>query len=803
MDIQALLKQGLLYLDGGTGTSLQAMGLQPGELPETWNITRPQEIIALHRAYYEAGSHIVCTNTFGANRLKFDGKEGRFAVQQVVAAAVSCAKQAAQQAQGGQDRRFVALDIGPLGKLLAPLGDVPFETAVELFAEVVRAGADAGADLVLVETMNDCYETKAAVLAVKENCTLPLFVSNVYDEGGKLMSGANPEAMVAMLEGLGADVIGINCSLGPDRMLELLPRFVAAASVPILVKPNAGLPRAENGKTVYDVGAEQFADTMREIALQGGAVVGGCCGTTPAYIKTLVQATTGIVPQPVTAKNRTVISSYTHAVAFGGAPVLIGERINPTGKKRFKEALRQHDVAYILKEGIRQQEEGVDVLDVNVGLPEIDEREMLVSCVYELQSVCDLPLQLDTSNTAAMAAAMRIYNGKPMINSVNGSAESMDAIFPLVQKYGGAVVCLTLDESGIPDSAQGRFAVAQRIVHRAAEYGIGVNDLIFDPLAMTISSDNHAAQVTLDTIPLIKKLGAKCSLGVSNISFGLPNRDFITATFFTMALMRGLDAAIMNPYASEMQKAYHSYMALAGLDENCGQYIAYAQGITTTQTSATTQAVAMAQADGLQGAIIRGLTQQAAQLAAKELETLPPLEVINRQIVPALDVVGRGFEAKTVFLPQLLMSAEAAKAAFEQARHKMPATDEVGPTIILATVKGDIHDIGKNIVKALLENYGYKVIDLGRDVPPEAIVKAAVEQNVKLVGLSALMTTTVPAMEETIQLLRKEKPDCLVMVGGAVLTQEYADMIGADFYGKNAMESVRYAEQVFAHKNIE
>jgi len=803
LDIQALLKQGLLYLDGGTGTSLQAMGLQPGELPETWNITRPQEIIALHRAYYEAGSHIVCTNTFGANRLKFDGKEGRFAVQQVVAAAVSCAKQAAQQAQGGQDRRFVALDIGPLGKLLAPLGDVPFETAVELFAEVVRAGADAGADLVLVETMNDCYETKAAVLAVKENCTLPLFVSNVYDEGGKLMSGANPEAMVAMLEGLGADVIGINCSLGPDRMLELLPRFVAAASVPILVKPNAGLPRAENGKTVYDVDADQFADTMREIALQGGAVVGGCCGTTPAYIKTLVQATTGIVPQPVTAKNRTVISSYTHAVAFGGAPVLIGERINPTGKKRFKEALRQHDVAYILKEGIRQQEEGVDVLDVNVGLPEIDEREMLVSCVYELQSVCDLPLQLDTSNTAAMAAAMRIYNGKPMINSVNGSAESMDAIFPLVQKYGGAVVCLTLDESGIPDSAQGRFAVAQRIVHRAAEYGIGVNDLIFDPLAMTISSDNHAAQVTLDTIPLIKKLGAKCSLGVSNISFGLPNRDFITATFFTMALMRGLDAAIMNPYASEMQKAYHSYMALAGLDENCGQYIAYAQGITTTQTSATTQAVAMAQADGLQGAIIRGLTQQAAQLAAKELETLPPLEVINRQIVPALDVVGRGFEAKTVFLPQLLMSAEAAKAAFEQARHKMPATDEVGPTIILATVKGDIHDIGKNIVKALLENYGYKVIDLGRDVPPEAIVKAAVEQNVKLVGLSALMTTTVPAMEETIQLLRKEKPDCLVMVGGAVLTQEYADMIGADFYGKNAMESVRYAEQVFAHKNIE
>ena len=798
MKIQDLLKQGIVYLDGGTGTSLQASGLQPGELPETWNITKPQEITALHQAYYEAGSHIVCTNTFGANGLKFDGKEGRFSVQQIVTAAVGCAKQAAKRAQGGQAQRFVALDIGPLGKLLAPLGDVPFETAVSLFAEVVRAGVAAGADLVLVETMNDCYETKAAVLAVKENCDLPVFVSNVYDEGGKLMSGATPEAMIAMLEGLGADVIGINCSLGPDRMLQLLPRFVAAASVPILVKPNAGLPRAENGKTVYDVDVNQFADTMRSIALQGGAVIGGCCGTTPAYIEALVKVTAGIVPQPVTAKNRTVISSYTHAVVFGGAPVLIGERINPTGKKRFKEALRQHDVAYILKEGVDQQEKGVHVLDINVGLPEIDEQEMLTSCVHELQSVCNLPLQLDTSNTAAMASAMRIYNGKPMINSVNGSAESMDAVLPLVKKYGGAVVCLTLDESGIPDSAEGRFAIAQRIVHRAAEYGIGVNDLIFDPLAMTISSDNHAAQVTLDTIPLIKKLGAKCSLGVSNISFGLPNRDFITATFFTMALMRGLDAAIMNPYADEMQKAYHSYLALAGLDENCGQYIAYAQGITATQTSAATQGAATAQAEGLQGAIIRGLTQQAAQLAAKELETRPPLEVINRQIVPALDVVGRGFEAKTVFLPQLLMSAEAAKAAFEQARHKMPATEEVGPAVILATVKGDIHDIGKNIVKALLENYGYRVIDLGRDVPPEAIVKAAVEQNVKLVGLSALMTTTVPAMQETIHLLRKEKPDCLVMVGGAVLTQEYADMIGADFYGKNAMESVRYAEKVFS-----
>lgn len=801
MNVLDCIGQGIFFLDGGTGTLLQERGLAPGELPELWNLSHPGEITAVGKSYYEAGSHAVCTNTFGANALKFDGNEGRPTVEAVVTAAVSCLQTARSSAVGGQAHKFIALDVGPLGRLMAPLGDLAFEEAVELFAQVIRAGAKAGADLVLIETMNDCYETKAAVLAAKENCDLPVFVSNVYDESGQLMSGASPEAMVAMLEGLRADVIGLNCSLGPRQMLELLPRFTACSSTPLLVKPNAGLPRPEQGHTVFDVGPEEFTQVMEEMVGRGARVVGGCCGTTPEYIRELVAAASGIAPLPVTQKSRSVISSYTRAISFGKAPVLIGERINPTGKKRFKEALRARDMGYVLKEGLDQQEQGVHVLDVNVGLPEIDEPAMLVDCVRELQGVCDLPLQLDTSNPMAMERAMRIYNGKPMVNSVNGSAESMDAVFPLVKKYGGLVVCLTLDEGGIPETAEDRFAVAKRIARRAAEYGIGVHDLIFDPLALTISSDSAAAQVTLDTIPLIREgLGACCSLGVSNISFGLPHRDFITATFFTMALSRGLDAAILNPYSTEMMKAYHSYLALAGMDPNCSSYITFAQNLTVETASSAPAALGQRppSREGLQGAIIRGLQEHAAHLAREALATIEPLTLINEQIVPALDVVGQGFENKTVFLPQLLMSAEAAKAAFEVVREAMPATQGSGPAVVLATVKGDIHDIGKNIVKALMENYGYRVIDLGRDVPAQRVAQAALDHDVRLVGLSALMTTTVPAMAQTIALLRQQCPGCKVVVGGAVLTQEYADQIGADRYAKNAMETVRYAGLVFA-----
>lgn len=800
MKILECVNHGIFYLDGGTGSYLQALGLAPGELPELWNLTRPEDIVSLGRAYYEAGSHMICTNTFGANRFKYDGKDGRPTVSQVVTAGVHCAQQAREQAVGGQPDKFIALDVGPLGRMLEPLGDLPFEEAVAVFAEIVRAGVEAGVDCISIETMNDSYETKAAVLAAKEYADLPIFVSNVYDETGKLMTGATPEVMAALLEGLGVDVIGANCSLGPVQMLELLPRMAACTSKPILMKPNAGMPRSVNGHTCYDVDADQFAQVLTRMVEGGARVIGGCCGTTPDYIRKVVQATRGMSCRPLTAKHRTVVSSYAQAVEFSGRPVLIGERINPTGKKKCKQALREHDMGYVLNEAITQEEQGAQILDVNVGLPEIDEVSMLTDCVREIQAVTALPLQLDTTSPAAMERAMRVYNGKPMINSVNGKQESMDAVFPLVKKYGGLVVCLTLDEAGIPETAQGRLSVARKIVEEAAKYGIGREDLIFDPLAMSISSDPSAAMVTLEAIRLIREeLCVKCSLGVSNVSFGLPNRDFITAGFFTLAMANGLDAAIMNPFSGEMQKAYHSYLALSGQDENCREYITYAQNVVSDTTTVSAGSTANPDtADGLQSAIIHGLREEAARSAKLALETSDGLTVINEQIVPALDVVGQGFEQKTMFLPQLLMSAEAAKAAFDEVRKTMPAGDATGPSVLLATVKGDIHDIGKNIVKVLLENYGYNVIDLGKDVPPERIAQAAVEQDVRLVGLSALMTTTVPAMADTIAMLRKEKPECKVVVGGAVLTQEYADMIGADRYAKNAMETVRYAEEQFS-----
>lgn len=805
MNVMECVKNSLFYLDGGTGTSLQAMGLASGELPELWNLEHPQKVVELERAYFEAGSHAVATNTFGANGLKFDGRDGRPSLHAVIRAAVHCAKEARDTAQGGQKNRFIALDIGPLGRMLEPLGDLSFEAAVELFAEIVRIGTAEGADFVLIETMNDAYETKAAVLAAKENTDLPIFVSNVYDENAKLMTGATPEAMAALLEGLRVDVMGINCSLGPDQMLKLLPRLAACTSLPLLVKPNAGMPHSRSGRTVYDVDAAHFAAVMKQAARQGARVIGGCCGTTPEYIRQMVAAAGSVEPLPLAPKRRSVVSSYAGAVEFGAAPVLIGERINPTGKKRFKEALRAHDIGYILHEGIAQQDRGVQVLDVNVGLPEIDEAAMLAECVRELQAVSNLPLQLDTSDPAAMERAMRIYNGKPMLNSVNGKEESMAAIFPLVQKYGGLVVCLTLDESGIPDTAQGRLAIARRILRRAAEYGIGPEDLIFDPLAMTISSDNLAAQVTLDTVSLLKKeLGVHCSLGVSNVSFGLPNREFVTASFFMLALARGLDAAILNPFSAEMQKAYRCYMALSGQDPNCQEYIGFAQNVAVQVSAAAPEkSTASQQMQGLSGAIVHGLREQAAISAREALQSEDGLRVINEQIIPALDAVGQGFEQKTIFLPQLLMSAEAAKAAFDEVRKTMPAASSEGPAVILATVKGDIHDIGKNIVKVLLENYGYRVIDLGRDVPPEKVLETALENDIRLVGLSALMTTTVPAMEQTARLLRAKKPDCRVVVGGAVLTQEYADQIGADHYAKNAMETVRYAQQVLGEAEKE
>ena len=800
MNIKKFLKNNIVFLDGGMGTLLQERGLCPGELPERWNIERPEVIREIHRAYFDAGSNIVNTNTFGANILKFSAEE----LDLIVRSAIENAREAAEMSIGTQEK-FVALDIGPTGKMLKPYGDLDFEDAVRVFAETVKLGVKYGADLIIIETMNDSYETKAALLAAKENSDLPVFVSNAYGEDGKLMTGASPAAMVAMLEGMGADAIGVNCSLGPKALAPVVEEYLRYASVPVLLKPNAGLPCSVCGKTHYDVLPDEFAAEVTALVKKGVRIAGGCCGTTPEYIAATVAACKDVSPSPIEKKNITCVSSYTRAVIFGDEPILIGERINPTGKKRFKEALKAHDIDYILKEGIAEQEKGVHVLDVNVGLPDIDEVEMLTTAVCELQAIIDLPLQIDTSNTVAMESALRRYNGKAMINSISGKQESMDSVFPLAKKYGGLVVALTLDDSGIPATAEERLEIAKRILVESEKYGIDKKDIIFDPLAMTISADKNAARETLRAVGMIKdELGCKTSLGVSNVSFGLPNRDIINSNFFALALGRGLSAAIMNPYSDEMMKAYYAYLALAGLDDNCSHFIEFAQAlpaVTATATSSSAPAILKEEyASELQKAIVKGLKDRAATLTEALIAENEPLSIVQNEIIPALDTVGVGFEKKTVYLPQLLMSAEAAKAAFEVIKAHMPsgkATDK--PPFVIATVKGDIHDIGKNIVKLILENYGYPVIDLGRDVPPEKVVEETVRLHAPIVGLSALMTTTVPAMEETIKQLRVSAPWAKIVVGGAVLNQEYADAIGADKYAKDAMEAVRYAEKVTAN----
>ena len=793
MNIRELLNKRRIYFDGGMGTLLQQRGLTAGEKPELWNITHPEVLTDIHLQYLNAGSNVITTNTFGANCLKFDNLE------EIISAAIGNARKAVELFQGDKSDRFVAFDMGPTGKLLEPVGDLPFERAVEIFAENVRLAAKYGADLIIIETMNDSYETKAAVLAAKENSDLPVFVTNVFDEKGKLMTGADSKAMIAMLEGLGVDAIGMNCSLGPRQMLGIVKEYAAYSSLPVIVNPNAGLPRSENGVTVFDITADEYGKIMREIALSGASVLGGCCGTTPEYIKKTVENTKDLPFVAAEKKNHTLVSSYTHAVEIGDEPILIGERINPTGKKRFKQALRERDIQYILSEGIAQQEKGAHILDVNVGLPEIDEEEILVASVKAIQEIIDLPLQLDTVKISAMEKAMRIYNGKPMINSVNGKKESMDAVLPLVKKYGGVVIALTIDENGIPETAEGRCAVAEKIIAECEKYGIDKKDVIVDPLAMAVSSDERSGRVTLDAVELIrKKLGVKTSLGVSNISFGLPARASVNAIFLAMAFEKGLNCAIMNPNSAEMMQSYYAFRALKGFDKGCFDYIGFASqcSISTAQTTVSAKET-QSGTDSLFYCIVKGLRDKAYEKALELLRAEKPLEIIDNHIVPALDSVGKQFEEKTLYLPQLLMSAEAAGKAFEAVKTAINTGSTAGKgEILVATVKGDIHDIGKNILKVLLENYGYKVIDLGKDVPPEVIVGTAKERNIRLIGLSALMTTTVEAMKETIDLLKSECPEARVMVGGAVLTKEYADMIGADFYAKDAMGGVRIAEQL-------
>lgn len=772
-----------IYFDGGLGTMLQERGLQGGEYPETWNLTHPEELIAIHKAYLEAGCHVINANTFGANGLKFDN------VEEIITAGIQLAKEAKKQA--GRMDAYVALDIGPTGKLLEPMGDLPFEKAVSYFAQMVKAGVKAGADLILIETMSDTYEAKAAVLAAKENSSLPVIVTMIFDENQRLLTGGSVESAVAMLEGLRVDALGINCGLGPKQMLPVVKRIREVSSLPIIVNPNAGLPVQVNGKTVYDLKADDFAQAMVKMAQIGVQGLGGCCGTTPEYIQKMIEAIKDIPCKPNTMKEQTWVTSYASAVQIGKKAVVIGERINPTGKKRFQQALRNKEFDYILSQALEQEEAGAQILDVNVGLPDIDEADMMKETVVRLQNVCALPLQIDTGNLEALENALRLYNGKPMVNSVNGKLDSMESVFPLIQKYGAVVVGLCLDESGIPSTSKERLVIAQKIVKKAQEYGIQKKDIVIDGLAMTISSQSDGALVTLDTLQKVKEeLNVSTILGVSNISFGLPQREIINSYFLSMALQSGLSCAMINPNNEMMKKAFDASMALMNQDAQCMHYISSYSKQVEEKKSENPEI-------SLSFAIQKGIQDRVKEITTSLLETKEPLGIIDEELIPALDLVGKGFEQGTVFLPQLLMSAEAAKASFEVLKEKMEQNQSLSKgKIILATVQGDIHDIGKNIVKVLLENYGYEVLDLGKDVAPEVIVKTAISEEVKLVGLSALMTTTVKSMEKTIELLHKEKPDTFVVVGGAVLNQEYADQIHADHYAKDAMATVRYTEQI-------
>ena len=788
MSFRELLGKELLFFDGATGTMLQALGLQPGELPELWNFTHAEKVQSVHEAYLNNGSNIIKSNTFGANRLKFKGTD--VTVDAVVGAALKIGKAAC----AGREKAFVALNLGPTGKLLAPYGDLPFEEAVDIYGEMVRSGAKHGADLILIETMSDTYEIKAAILAAKENSDLPIIVTLTFDEDGKLLTGADVLSAVAMVEGLGVDAVGFNCGLGPKQMGKLLPQLLAACSLPVVLNPNAGLPVQRDGQTVFDVGADDFADMMRDLVPLGISVVGGCCGTTPAHIKALIEKCRGLQPGGKRDCQLTVVSSYGRAVVIDRDPVIIGERINPTGKPRLKQAILDGDLDYICRLGLEQLDNDAHILDVNVGVPGIDEAATAAKTVLALQAITSAPLQIDTSDYETMERALRLYNGKPLLNSVSGKDETLEKVLPLAKKYGAVVVGLALDDTGIPETAAGRLAVAAKIIDRAAAYGIEKRNIIIDPLALTISTGPDNASVDLEVIRALAAQNVKTIMGVSNISFGLPARDAANSTFFALALEAGLSCAIINPQSKPMLDAYYAFRALKGMDEGCKAYVKrFADGGAKTQPPAVSEYT-------LYDAITKGLQEQSRQAVTKLLASEKPLDIINGHMIPALDFVGNGFEKKSLFLPQLLMSADAAKAAFDMIRDRMAegGAVEKGAAVIIATVKGDIHDIGKNIVKVLLENYGYNVIDLGKDVPVEAVVEAVAAHQAHIVGLSALMTTTVGAMEATIKALRDtcRDCDCQIVVGGAVLTQDYADSIGADHYAPNAVSAVAYVNGI-------
>ena len=784
MEIKTLLGRDYMLLDGGFGTELQKQGMKPGETSEIMNFKMPDEVRNVLRSYVEAGSDIISANTFGANSLKLNGSG------YTVADVVKQAMKLAREAVSGTDT-LVALDIGPLGQLLEPTGTLKFEEAYELFKEIIEAGR-AQADLIVIETMTDLYEIKAALLAAKENSSLPVFAYMTFEKNGRTFTGCSPAAMALTLEGLGADAVGVNCSLAPSELREIVREISEWTTLPLVIKANAGLPDPITNE--YSVSAEQFAEDYRFFAGLGVKIYGGCCGTSPEYIVKVREMLRENPPKKrEVRKIPPAVCSYARTVDIT-APRIIGERINPTGKKLFKEALRNHDIGYILNQAIQQTDAGADILDVNVGLPEIDEKEMMISAVKALQGVTDVPLQIDSTKPQVIEAALRVYNGKAIVNSVNGEDEVLDTILPIVKKYGAAVVGLTLDKKGIPPTAQQRFEVAEKIVKRAEEYGIRREDVYIDCLTLTASAEQKAVLETLRALTLVKeKLGVKTVLGVSNISFGLPARELINSTFLSMALKCGLDLPIINPNITAMSGAVFAYRLLANIDSDSREFIARFGGETSVKPAAPKAEMSLGYA------IEKGLREEAAAITEKMLAETDPMEIVNGFLIPALDAAGADFEKGKIFLPQLILSANAAQGCFGVIKEKMPTADGSVSKgkIVLATVKGDIHDIGKNIVKTLLENYGYTVIDLGKDVPEQAVVDAAREHNVKLVGLSALMTTTLGAMEQTIRLLNEQLPKCKTVVGGAVLTADYAEKIGADFYARDAKETVDIAKKIF------
>ncbi len=783
MTMDTLFRSGFLMLDGGMGTMLQANGLQMGGIPELLNFTHPQLIQSIHRSYIEAGADVIYTNTFGANRLKM-AKTGH-SVQEIIAAAIQNARAAAKE------DTLVALDIGPIGQLLEPTGTLKFEEAYDIFREQIEAGKDA--DLYIFETMTDLSEVRAGVLAAKEYGNgKPVFVTMSFEENGRTFTGCEISAMALTLEGLGADAIGVNCSLGPMELVPIVQELCRWTNLPVIVKPNAGLPDPITG--THSFPPKSFGECMRVFAEMGAVIFGGCCGTTPDHIREAAQNIRSMTPVKRDVQIPAAVCSASRTVILD-QPRIIGERINPTGKKRFKQALMEHDIDYILGQAIEQIGAGAEILDVNVGLPEIDECAMMQEVVKAIQGVTDTPLQLDTTKPDALEAGLRIYNGKPIVNSVNGEEESLNTVLPLVKKYGAAVVGLTLDKNGIPKTAEGRFTIAKRILDRALALGIRREDVYIDCLTLTASAEQDGVMETLKALTRVKQeLGLRTVLGVSNISFGLPDRELVNRTFLTMALHAGLDLPIINPNIANMTAAVRTYRMLAGFDRNAVDYIAHYGG----EAPATPKPAAQTMTLG--AAISAGLGQEAAQLTATFLQEIPAMEIVNTQLIPALDEAGAAFESGKIFLPQLISAASAAQKAFEVIRNAIAesGTETVSRgTIVIATVKGDIHDIGKNIVKVLLENYGYTVIDLGKDVPCEAVAEAAVQYDAPLVGLSALMTTTLPSMEETIRLVRAVRPDTKIMVGGAVLTPDYAEKIGADYYAKDAKESTDIARKVF------